>query len=265
MNIVIIYKKDKVKDPAVVPALVEGFEKHGHNVRVAYSGAELRDADCAVVLGGDGALLHVAILAGKKRIKVLGINFGTLGFLSEFEASEARKSIDLVCGKHGILSRTMLRVHLDGKEFYALNEVVLQRDYSGIYKNQVAEIGVLINGKKATDYILDGLAIATPTGSTAYSLSAGGSILAPEVRAFILTPICSLRLSARPLIISDESKISFDLAKQKDPMYLYADGKQIGKITQESKLYIEKSPWRVDFITRDKERFFEVLNKKLTR
>lgn len=265
MNIVIIYKKDKVKDPTVVPAIAAGFKRRGHAVRTTYSANELKDADCAVVLGGDGALLHVAVLAGQRRIKVLGVNFGTLGFLSEFEAAEAIKVVELVCGKHNILSRSMLKITLDGKEYYALNEAVLQRDYSGSYKNQVAEIGVLINGKKANDYILDGIAVATPTGSTAYSLSAGGNILAPDVKAFILTPICSLHLSARPIIISEESRISFDLSRQRDPLRLYADGKEIGRVTKESELCIEKAPWQVDFITRSKERFFEVLNKKLTR
>lgn len=265
MKIVIIYKKDKVKNPAIVPALTEGFKKRGHAVRVTYSGAELNDADCAVVLGGDGALLHVAILAGQKGIKVLGINFGTLGFLSEFEAAEAMKAVDLICGKHRILSRTMLKITLDGKEYYALNEAVLQRDYSRPYKNQVAEIGVLINGKKAHDYVLDGVAIATPTGSTAYSLSAGGNILAPDVKAFIVTPICPLSLSARPIVISDGSKVRFDLSRQNDPLRLYADGKPIGTVTKENDVQIEKAPWEVSFITRDGNRLFEVLNKKLTR
>lgn len=265
MKIVIIYKKDKVKNPATVPALAEGFQKRGHSVRIAYSGAELNDADCAVVLGGDGALLHVAILAGQKNVKMLGVNFGTLGFLSEFEANEVMQAVDLICGEHRILSRTMLKITLDNKEYYALNEAVLQRDYSKPYKNQVAKIGVLVNEKKANDYVVDGVAVATPTGSTAYSLSAGGNILAPDVKAFIVTPICPLSLSARPIVISDESKVSFDLSAQTDPLWLYADGKPIGAITKNSKIRIEKAPWAVFFITRDGNRLFEVLNKKLTR
>jgi NAD+ kinase len=266
MKVAIVYKKDKVKDRSVIPSLIREFEKRKVQTEVLYSGSDLaKGADCAIVLGGDGALLHTAIIAGRLGIPVMGVNFGTLGFLSELEASEILEAPALVCGKHKLLPRTMLQIKLNGKEFYALNEVVLQRDYTKPFGNQVAEIGVKINGRKIQDYVLDGIALATPTGSTAYSLSAGGSILMPEAKVFILTPICSMSLFSRPIILSDDREVSFDLSAQHDPMKLYADGKPIGTITKESDLKIVKAPYTADFITRDPDRLFGVLNKKLLR
>jgi NAD+ kinase len=124
---------------------------------------------------------------------------------------------------------------------------------------------VKLNGRKIQDYVLDGIALATPTGSTAYSLSAGGSILMPETKAFILTPICSMSLFSRPIILPDDREVSFDLSAQRDPLKLYTDGKPIGTITKESDLKIVKAPYTADFITRDPDRLFGVLNKKLLR
>ena len=265
MKVAVVFKKDKIKDRTVVPNLVRDFEKRGHTVELHYSATKLQEVDVAIVLGGDGALLHTAIQAGKTGISVMGINFGTLGFLSELEANEVGKAVDIVCGKHEVLPRSILKITYNGKEFYALNETVIQRDYSKPYGNQVAEVGVLLNGRKMQDYVLDGLAVATPTGSTAYSLSAGGCVLAPDTNVFILTPICAMSLFARPTVVSDGSRISFDLSGQRDDMKLYADGRPIGIVNKETSLMIEKAPFTANFITRDVNRLFSVLNKKLLR
>lgn len=265
MKVGIVYKKEKVKDKTIVPRLVEKFKARGCEVKTMLTSAELKDVDCAVVLGGDGALLHAAIIAGKQGIKVLGVNYGTLGFLSEFEATETFRTVDLICGKHQVLSRTALKINIDGKIFYALNETVLQRDYARPSGNQVAEFGIKLNGQKMQDYVADGVAIATPTGSTAYSLSAGGCILAPDVKAFIVTPICAMGLRVRPFVIADDKEISFDLSRQADEMKLYADGRPIGSVTRDSRLTIEKAPFTADFITRDENRLFQAVNRKLAK
>lgn len=265
MRIGIVYKKEKVKDKTVVPALTEKFKARGHEVKEMLSGAEINGVDYIVVLGGDGALLHAAVIAGQQNIKIVGINYGTLGFLSEFEKNDTFKVVDLVCGKHTVLPRSILKITLNGKVSYALNETVLQRDYARPHGNQVAEFGVKLNGEKIQDYVADGLAIATPTGSTAYSLSAGGSILSPNVQAFIVTPICPMGLRARPFIVADDSKLMFDLSKEKEALKLYADGRPIGMVTKESQLTVEKAPFTADFITRDVNRLFQALNQKLSK
>ncbi|MBP5242164.1 MAG: NAD(+)/NADH kinase, partial [Clostridia bacterium] len=252
-------------DRSVVPKLAEALKARGNDVQILYSGSDLKGADRAIVLGGDGALLHTAVTAAKQNAEVMGINYGTLGFLCEFEAKETMQAVELICGEHEILPRTMLKITVDDKEFYALNETVLQRDYARPYGNQVAEIGVLLNGHKTYDYVADGIVVATPTGSTAYSLSAGGSILTPDVKAFIVTPICALSLFARPTVISDENKVSFDLSNQKDKMNLFADGKPIASVTKESHILIEKAPFTANFITGNKNRLFATLYKKLLR
>lgn len=263
MKIAIVYKKDKVRDRSVVPALISAFEKKGHSVRIFYSGSELKDVDRALVLGGDGALLHTAIIAANQKIPVMGVNFGKIGFLCELEANESLKAVDIMTGNHTILSRTMLKVSFEGKTYYALNECLLQRDYTRSYGNQVAEIGVRYNGHKIMDAVSDGIAVATPTGSTAYSLSSGGSVLHPQARVWSITPICPFNLSLRPVILPDEGKITFSLDRQKDPLKLYTDGKLIGTVTKESEITIERAENTANFITRDTERMFNVIDKKL--
>ena len=265
MRIGIVYKKEKVRDASVVTALAEAFRQRGHTAICMHSGAELHDVSYAVVLGGDGALLHAAIIAGQKGIRVVGVNYGTLGFLSEFEAAETGKVVDLICGEHQILSRSVLRVELDGKEAYALNEVSLQRDYTRPYGNQVSDFTLLLNGKSIQKYTADGIAVATPTGSTAYSLSAGGSILAPDVQAFIVTPICSMDLRTRPLIVPDSGVISVRPAPQQVDMRLYADGRPIGQVNDRSRLAVQKAPFTADFVTRDVNRLFQAVNEKLSK
>lgn len=263
MRIAIVYKKDKVRDRSVVPSLISAFESRGHSVSVFYSGNDLKDVDQVLVLGGDGALLHTAIIAANLKIPVMGINFGKIGFLCELEANESAKAVDVMLGKHKILSRTMLKITFNQKVSYALNECLLQRDYSKSYGNQVAEIGVRYDGHKIMDAVSDGIAIATPTGSTAYSLSAGGSVMHPMAKAWTVTPICPFNLSLRPVILPDDGKITFSLDRQKDPLKLYADGKLIGTVTKESEITVERAPNTANFITRDAERMFNVIDKKL--
>ncbi len=264
MRIGILYKKEKVRDGNVVPALVGKFRARGNEVKVMHTGAELHGIDCAVVLGGDGALLHAAVIAGQQHIKIVGVNYGNLGFLSEFEAAETGKVVDLVCGRHTVLSRSVLKISLNGKTVYALNETVLQRDYTRSCGHQVARFGLVFNGEKIQDYVADGLTIATPTGSTAYSLSAGGCILSPDVQAFIVTPICAMGLGTRPLVVSDTGRFSFDLSAEKENLKLIADGRPIGTVTSDSHVTIEKAPFTADFITRDVNRLFQAVNRKLS-
>lgn len=265
MRIGILFKKEKVRDKTIVPRLAEQLKRKGHTVSVLSTGAQIGNLDVLIVLGGDGALLHAAIIAGRLGIKVLGINYGTLGFLSELEASETFSVVDLLEGEYHILPRTILKITVDGREYYALNEAVLQRDYSRPHGNQVADIGVLCDGEKINEYVLDGIAVATPTGSTAYSLSAGGAILAPDAKVFIVTPICPMGLRSRPFVLSDEHTISFDLTKEKYPLRLYADGRPIASVTAENDVRLEKAPFHVDFITRDVNRLFRAVNAKLCK
>lgn len=264
MRIGIVYKKEKVRDKEVVSRLISKFRARGCEVRVMHTGAELRDTDCVVVLGGDGALLHAAVIAGKQGIKVVGVNYGNLGFLSEFEAAETEKVVDLVCGRHTVLPRSVLEITLNEKTVYALNETVLQRDYTRSYGHQVARFGLLLDGENIQNYVADGLAIATPTGSTAYSLSAGGCILSPDVGAFIVTPICPMGLRARPLVVSDTATFSFDLSAEKEDLKLYADGRPVGTVTPDSRICIRRASFTADFITRNVKRLFQAVNRKLS-
>ncbi len=265
MKVGIVYKKDKIRDKNVVPSLTASLVARGHQVTPMQTGAEIHGVDCVIVLGGDGAMLHAALIAGQQNIKLVGVNYGNLGFLAEFEAKETIQVVDFLDSNYDILPRSVLKITLDDKICYALNETVIQRDYARNYGNQVAEFALCLNGRKVQDYVADGLAIATPTGSTAYSLSAGGCVLSPDLQGFIFTPICPMGLRVRPFVANDDVKVSFDLTRQREDMKLYADGRLVGNVNKNSNVIIEKAPFTADFMTRDKNKLFTALNEKLAK
>ena len=134
---------------------------------------DAEDIDVLIVLGGDGTMLKVATAVGKKGIKILGINSGNLGFLTEFEGDETESAVELLQGDYRSQKRGVLQVCVNGQNFFALNEVFFQRRYNEDADNNVVSVTALIDGKKVDDFVGDGIIVATPTGSTAYSLSAG--------------------------------------------------------------------------------------------
>lgn len=244
--------------------LVGILQERNIDYRAYYAVEEIGDVDVLFVLGGDGTILKVAIEAGRRGIDLVGINAGNLGFLTEFEGEQVGEAVDLVCGKYRTQERTVLEVRVGDKTFYALNDAVLQRAYSAEADNNVVAVSAEIDGNKVDEFVGDGIIVSTPTGSTAYSLSAGGSVLAPGIGAFILTPVCAHSLHNRPIVYSDKStmRVSLDEDTHAD---LFCDGAFACAITPHDKLRIRRADFGVRFITRPNSNFFAKLLYKLNK
>lgn len=221
-------------------------------------------SDMLLVLGGDGTLLAAARMAGISGIPVLGVNLGSLGFLTEITLKELYPALEEVLrGRYEIEERVMLSVRILRKgaeigSFKVLNDVVVSRGSTA----RIIDLETKINGDYVTTYKADGLIVSTPTGSTAYSLSAGGPIIYPSLSVFALTPICPHTLTNRPVIISDDSIVTISLLSREDvllttdgisgPAIHYGDTVEVRKAENTIKLI--KSPYRS---------YYEVLRKKL--
>lgn len=263
MKVGIIYKKGKLKDESVLSALIDGFQERGVETKILNGYDELVGLDFVVVLGGDGAILHSAVVAAKNNIKIVGINYGTLGFLTEYESRDTKQVISLICdGNYRVQKRSVLKVECKGNVAYCLNEVCIQRNALAPSAKQMIEFGAEMNGRHVDDFLSDGLIVCTPTGSTAYSLSAGGCIMTPEVKGFMLTPVCAFSLRSRPIIFPDDVKLSVVINREKDNALLFCDGKFLCEANHLDKISIMKADFTADFITGEDSSFFDKLNGK---
>ncbi|MBC7959260.1 MAG: NAD(+)/NADH kinase, partial [Vallitaleaceae bacterium] len=226
-------------------------------------------ADCAIVLGGDGTILSTAREVGLFQCPLLGVNIGNLGFLAEVGAKDILLTLaDLVNGKFTIEDRMMLQTKIveNGQTNnigLALNDIVATR--ASI--SRMVGYSVYVNNDLVNHYYADGIIVSTPTGSTAYNLSAGGPILAPSNEMIVITPICPHSLTARSIVISsnDQVKISFEFnrASWDKDLQVTIDGQQVVNINNESEVIIEKSPISTHLIKMGHDDFYSLLRKKL--
>src|SRR5437763_8473344 len=185
-------------------------------------------SDLIVVLGGDGTILNVVAVAGKNLKPIFGINVGSLGFLTCVNSSAYRQAVEaIVSGRISYSKRALLSVELRTSKrvlskVHALNDAVISRgDLSRLIR-----LNAKVNGEALTEFNADGLVIAPPTGSTAYSLSAGGPILSPDSGVFVITPICPHVLTNRSVIVDDSSRVEVTPASAEYPTFLSVDGRQ---------------------------------------
>lgn len=224
---------------------------------------DLDGLDVLFVLGGDGTILTVAAECARRKIKILGINYGHLGFLTEYEPEKVSEAIALVSKDFSTQKRTMLEIECKGKKYLALNDLVIQRSTGGNDFTNTVELRAKIDGSTVDNYLSDGIIISTPTGSTAYSLSAGGSVLTPDLNAFILTPICAHSLHSRPVVYSDNSVLEIIPLNGRTPLNIIVDGKVVDVINEGIIVKVKKSDCFVEFITRGDNDFFNKLLIKL--
>jgi probable inorganic polyphosphate/ATP-NAD kinase len=266
MKIGVMGNSKKIRDEQILVRFIRFLQSEGYETICFENVGQIGGVDVIVVLGGDGAILHAATAAAQKNIKIIGINYGTLGFLTEYEKEETEKIRELLVrlkeSNCPVLKRTLLETELDGKKYYALNEVSFQRDYS-VYNTQLAKLKVKVNQREMEKIAGDGLLISTPTGSTAYSLSAGGAILAPDVPAFMLTPICAFSLNTRPMVFPDTDV--FEVMAVRKGIMLLVDGKQAGPIQEGTEIIVRKAPFTADFPVRDDSCFFRKIRTKLNQ
>lgn len=231
---------------------------------VVKSLADLGGLEVLFVLGGDGTILTVASECAKRGIKIIGINYGHIGFLAEFEPDRIDDAINLVkSGKYKIQSRSMLKIQASGEEFLALNDLVIQRSTSGANFRNTVSLHAEIDGTTVDNFSSDGIIVSSPTGSTAYSLAAGGSVLTPDIGAFILTPICPHSLHSRPVVFGDGSLLTICPVNAGAPLGLIVDGRAVGEVKDGEKVIVSKSEYKAEFITSDDKNFFSKLLIKL--
>lgn len=218
-------------------------------------------SDLVLVLGGDGTLLSIAYLAACKNVPVLGVNLGSLGFLTEVPLDEMYLTLEAyIDGNDKIISpRQMLEVSAWGETNYVLNDVVINKGALA----RMIQCAIWINEKEITIPRSDGLIISTPTGSTAYSLSAGGPIIQPYIPAIIIAPICPHTLSFRPMIISSDSEIKIKLLTEGEKTYLTLDGQRGSLMERNEVISVKNSRFKLLLISSPKRNYFDLLQEKL--
>lgn len=221
-------------------------------------------ADCLVIIGGDGSILSAAGRMGRNQIPCVGIQIGRFGFLSELTREEwEEKLLGILHGKGRIAERMMLACRVrEGRRTawrgYALNDVVVA---SGSAARMVM-IELDIDGEYVSTYHGDGVIVATPVGSTAHSLSAGGAIMEPKLRAFIITPVCSHALTIRPLVVSRRRKLRLRPRGSRNTLFLSVDGKRIHKLERDQEVVVEEAPVSLRLIRVPGRSYFATLRSK---
>lgn len=218
-------------------------------------------ADLVIVIGGDGTLLSIAHLAAQKNVPVMGVNMGRLGFLTEVPLDEMTLTIDAYLGGNTdiVSTRQMLEAKTKGGAFYCLNDFVINKGALA----RMIQCAIWIDGKEIATSKADGLIIATPTGSTAYSLSAGGPIIHPSIPAFIIAPICPHTLSFRPMVISAESTLKIKLITGGEEVWFTLDGQRGGLMEENDTVEVRRSRHTLELISSPKRNYFDLLQEKL--
>jgi len=220
-------------------------------------------AGLAVILGGDGTMLHVAPRLARARTPVLAVHLGTLGFLTETALADLYSGLDAaLAGRAVPQRRALLRARIErpgAPIFDALNEVVVSKGALA----RIIQADLTIDGVAVGDYRADGILVATPTGSTAYSLSAGGPVVHPGLEALLVTPICPHSLSQRPLVVSDHGEIAITLRPASEPAFLTIDGQQGVALKPGDRIVCTRSPLELTLLTAQPHSFFHSLRSKL--
>lgn len=222
-------------------------------------------SELVIVLGGDGTLLSVAQLIHGFNVPILAVNLGSLGFLTEVSLPELYETLGLVMqNRFSIDERMLLNACLwRGKdkmqEYHVLNDVVINK---GVLA-RIVNLDVSVNDQHMTSYRADGLIIATPTGSTAYSLSAGGPIIHPSMHAFALSPICPFSLTNRSIVVPDDSRIQVRLTTENEDVRVTLDGQQGCEMLMGDVLEVKKAKTTIKLIQTPGKNYYQILRRKL--
>ncbi|HZQ92947.1 MAG TPA: NAD(+)/NADH kinase [Terriglobales bacterium] len=278
-NVAIIAKPAKAELETLIPQVVDWLRGHGYGVISDQETAALvpglrgvsreklatKKLEFVIVLGGDGTMLAGARAVARADIPILGVNLGSLGFLTEVPRDELFPTLEAVFrGSCKLETRSMVNAQVRrGKKvigkYDALNDAVVN-------KTQIARLGdfdVFIDSAFVANYKADGLIVATPTGSTAYSLAAGGPILLPDARAFLLTPVSPHALTNRPLVVRDSSEIAIVVRSAEHHAFLSIDGQEGTPLDDGDRVVCRKSKHAVRLLRLGQRSFFDVLRAKL--
>lgn len=273
-NIAIIYRDDAPKAKTVAKEVAQKLslkkisvyfqkDKSADKSAKTIESAGKTALDLVVVLGGDGTYLEAVRFLGGQQVPVLGINMGSLGFLTENKLDELNEVIELALkGKMKKQPLALLKVELKTKgqsqPFVALNDIVIERGGT-----HLLNIGMYWDGALVTETKADGMIIASPTGSTAYNLAAGGPILQPNVHAIVATPICPHSLTSRPIIFPDDKTLSVRILGEKRSGILTIDGLRCADINESYEILIQRHRLEHFVLRKPTHNFFSLLREKL--
>ena len=216
------------------------------------------DITLAIVVGGDGTLLRAARFYARYSVPVFGVNLGRLGFLAQSSLSDIKNSIQKIVDGE-VICEDRLMLSANPGRLTALNDIVIKSESF----SRTARLFVVVNGNKVCDYLADGLIISTPTGSTAYNISAGGPILVPRLNAFIIVPICPHSLNARPLVIPANEKIIIASTDNTKRLKMSADGQNTYTVSIDSGICIKRHKNKAKLLLLNDRSFYSVLREKL--
>jgi NAD+ kinase len=272
-NVGVVYRRGTSEAAAMARSLSEWLRERkikvfSHPEQSIEGAAKVKDPSSlqlVVVLGGDGTYLEAVRMLGPERVPLLGVNMGGLGFLTVSRAQDLYTLVEAALGgRLELKSRAMLKICVgNGKktraEFAALNDVVIERGPT----SHLIHINMTVDRLPITSIKADGLIIATPTGSTAYNLAAGGPILHPEVDAWVVTPICPHSLTSRPFIFPDQRKIQFSILGKGHGAVLTIDGVKAAKIGPSDEVWLERHESNHLFLRKVGHNYFSLLKEKL--
>ncbi|HCC06910.1 MAG TPA: NAD(+) kinase [Clostridiales bacterium] len=282
-NILIYTNVDKDIGLEVTKRLVDILKSHNKSIWINYRGVceiELKEycielseipdknIDIIMAIGGDGTILGLAREVYHYDVPIIGINLGRIGFLAEVEIGDMENIVTfLEKGKYEIEERIMVEASItsdpDRKDMIGLNDIVINR---GSFSRMI-EVEIHINGKYVDKYFADGVIISTPTGSTAYNLSAGGPLLMPDALMMVITPVCPHSLSARPIVVSYTHRICVKLSEEaeneKEVPMLTIDGQEGIELSGKEDIYIKKAEKTIKLIKPKGINYYDILRKKL--
>lgn len=260
------YRESNAKSVACSNQLKELLTGSGLQHRDLYEDSctieNCSDIDLLIVFGGDGSVLRASKIA-LDNIPIVAINTGNVGFLTSYEATDLQALVkDIKSNSLTFSKRQLMKVIFDGKVFYAMNDAVVVKNYGVDTASECIKLHFKIDGEFVDTYRADGLIVATPTGSTAYALSAGGPVMTPKVDAFVAAPICAHSMHARPIVFSSKGKATITVDKETKECALYIDGAKVGVVPCGGEVCIEQSEINVN-ICEYAHNFFMKLSHKL--
>ena len=265
-RVVVFCNPDKPQAKRAYSALAAWFKRRKVSVIPRLSDPLCRNAEFAVILGGDGTILAAARALVPHGVPILGVNLGRLGFLAATEFKNLYSTVQKALqGRLNIEERLMLDVRVVGKgKKYTLSCLALNDCYLHAGSaSRITQVETSLNGEFLTTYKGDGVIVSTPTGSTAYSLAADGPIVSPKLGVLLVTPICPHTLSQRPLVISDRGRLALVVGRGSSPMLLSVDGQINGKVGPGTSVEVRAADRKLRLLVNPKKSYFGILREKL--
>lgn len=243
-----------------IQVVIEDDKAKGLN-ELPLSSINPKEVEFLITMGGDGSILRVAHMYADLDAAILGINLGHLGFMADVQIADIIPCLEeLIQGKFSIQNRIMIEgISPSGKSFFAMNDCVLHRARNP----SLVEIAIYVDNLYLNTFEADGVILATPNGSTAYTLAAGGPILSPDIEAFVLTPICPHTISNRPIVLTPNQEIQIEYVSENQPIEVVSDGLSRFELQTGETIKLQRSPKTFKLVSLNRTDFFSTLRTKL--